>query len=82
MCGDTVLDKIRNNHIMLRVQVVYIEDKMRESRLRWFGHVIHRPPHALFNTKMLKRWKRVVFLYGSVEKNPNSIVHVGRKLGI
>jgi len=37
MCGHTRLDKIRNKVIRGKTQVVSIEDKMREARLRWFG---------------------------------------------
>ena len=43
MCGLTRLDMIRNEVIREIVGVASIEDKMRESRLRWFGHVQRRP---------------------------------------
>ena len=33
------LDKIRNAVIRERVGVALIEDKLRKTRLRWFGHV-------------------------------------------
>ena len=39
LCGYTRLDKIRNEVIRDLVRVATIEDKMRESRLRWFDHV-------------------------------------------
>jgi len=39
ICGYTRLDKIRNEVIRDLVKVAPIEDRMRESRLRWFGHV-------------------------------------------
>jgi len=39
ICGYMKLDKIRNEVIRDLVKVAPIEDKMRESRLRWFGHV-------------------------------------------
>ena len=46
ICGHTRLDKIRNEVIRSRIGVASIEDKMREIRLRWFGHVRRRPMNA------------------------------------
>lgn len=46
MCGHTRLDKIRNEVIRDKVGVASIGDKLRESRLRWFGHVLRRDPRA------------------------------------
>ncbi|XP_075106724.1 uncharacterized protein LOC142179624 [Nicotiana tabacum] len=40
MYGYTRKDKIRNEVIQDMVEVADVEDKLRESRLRWFGHVI------------------------------------------
>ncbi|KAD6796202.1 hypothetical protein E3N88_07098 [Mikania micrantha] len=42
MCGHTRLDRIRNETIRGRVGVTCISDKVREGRLRWFGHVRRR----------------------------------------
>jgi len=42
MSGHTRLDKIRNESIKEKVGVVPIEDKLREWRLKWFGHVKRR----------------------------------------
>ena len=42
MCGYTRMDRIRNGVIKDFVKVAPIEDKMRETRLRWFDHVIKR----------------------------------------
>ena len=39
-------DKIRNEVIYNKVGVVPIQEKMRETRLRWFGHVRRRPRDA------------------------------------
>jgi len=42
MCGYTRLDRIRNVMIREQVGVAPLEDKLRETRLRWFGHVKRR----------------------------------------
>ena len=46
MSGHTRLDKIRNEDIKSKLGVVSIVDKLREGRLRWFGHVRRRPSSA------------------------------------
>jgi len=46
ICGHTRLDKIRNEVVRGKVGVASIEDKMREVRLRWFGHLRRRPRDA------------------------------------
>ncbi|XP_019252905.1 PREDICTED: uncharacterized protein LOC109231721 [Nicotiana attenuata] len=40
-------DRIRNEVIRNKVGVAPVEDKFRESRLRWFGHVKRRDTDAL-----------------------------------
>jgi len=42
MCGNTRKDKLRNENIRTKIDVASIEEKMRENRLRLFGHVRHR----------------------------------------
>ena len=42
MSGYTLKDRIRNDHIRERVGVAPISEKMREYRLRWYGHVQRR----------------------------------------
>jgi len=39
MCGYTIMDRISNGVLRDLVKVAPIEDKLREVRLRWFGHV-------------------------------------------
>ena len=39
-------DKWRNEYVRGLVRIVPIEDKLRENRLRWFGHVHRRPLDA------------------------------------
>jgi len=46
MCGYTRMDRIRNGVIKDFVKVAPIEDKMRETRLRWFDHVKRRSVDA------------------------------------
>ncbi|CAL5409645.1 unnamed protein product [Camellia sinensis] len=47
MCGKTRHDRIRNECIREWVGVAPIEDKLRENRLRWFGHIQRRPTEAV-----------------------------------
>ncbi|VFQ94525.1 unnamed protein product [Cuscuta campestris] len=42
MCGKTRLDMILNEVIRRQVGIAPLEDKLREARLRWFGHVKRR----------------------------------------
>ena len=46
MCGYLRIDRIRNGVIRDLVKVALIKDKMRETRLRWFGHVKRRSVDA------------------------------------
>ncbi|GKE31111.1 hypothetical protein Tco_1450433 [Tanacetum coccineum] len=45
-CGKTIFDMIPNGVFRTNLQVVTIVNKMREGRLRWFGHVKRRPQSA------------------------------------
>ncbi|XP_070017308.1 uncharacterized protein [Nicotiana sylvestris] len=42
MCMHAMIDKIRNDDIREKVLVALIDDKMREARLKWFGHIQRR----------------------------------------
>ena len=46
ICGHMRLDKIRNEVISRKIGVASIEDKMRDARLRWFGHIRRRSRDA------------------------------------
>ena len=39
ICAHARLDKIRIEVIRGKIGVASIEDKMKETRLRWFGHI-------------------------------------------
>ncbi|GJZ59324.1 polyprotein [Tanacetum coccineum] len=45
-CGKTMVDMIPNGVFRAELDVDSIIDKMREGRLRWFGHVKRRPETA------------------------------------
>ena len=45
-CGKTIFDMIPNGVFRSNLHVVSIVNKMREGRLRWFGHVKRRPQSA------------------------------------
>jgi len=42
MSGVTKEDRIKNKYVRGSIGVASILDKMRENRLRWFGHVMTR----------------------------------------
>ncbi|PHT72481.1 ATP-binding cassette sub-family B member 7, mitochondrial [Capsicum annuum] len=46
ICGLTRGDRVRNETIREKFGVTSVEDKMREVRLRWFGHVMRRGMEA------------------------------------
>lgn len=49
MFGQTIKDEINNDDIHQKVQVLHIEDKMREGRLKWFDHILRRPSNVLLH---------------------------------
>ena len=51
-------DRIQNEEIHLKLGVAPINEKMRESRLRWFGHVQRRVINALAKKKELVQNER------------------------
>ena len=46
-------DKIRNEYIRSIVKVEHLEMKMREAKLRWYGHVMRRDQEYV-GKKMMK----------------------------
>ena len=47
MCGNTMMDRIRNQEFREKLGVASLFAKMRENRLRWFGHVQRKTHDAL-----------------------------------
>lgn len=54
MCGNTRKDRVRNEVIRAKVGAASIEEKLRENRLRWFGHVKRRPVGA--SVRRIEGW--------------------------
>ncbi|KAI5642476.1 hypothetical protein NE865_05503 [Phthorimaea operculella] len=50
--GVTRLDKVRNEYIRGSFKVAPIADKLKESRLRWFGHIMRRDDDYVVKTAM------------------------------
>jgi len=46
ICGHTRLNKISNEVIRGKLGVASIEDKIRDARFRWFGHIRRRSMDA------------------------------------
>ncbi|PHT56676.1 Delta(7)-sterol-C5(6)-desaturase 1 [Capsicum baccatum] len=46
MCGFTRADRVRNEIIWKKVGVTSVQDKMREVKFRWFGHVMRKGTDA------------------------------------
>jgi len=59
MCGYSRLDTIRNMVIREKVQVAPIEEKIKQTRLKLFGHVKRRSVNApVTKTITLKHCRR------------------------
>ena len=54
-CGHTRRDRIRNEDIREKLGVAPIEEKLVQYRLRWFGHIQHRPYDAPVRVEILGR---------------------------
>jgi len=63
ICGYTRIDRIRNRVIRDLVKVAPIKDKMREIRLRLFGHVKRRSMDA-----PVRRYQRINIPEGKRER--------------
>ncbi|VDO23926.1 unnamed protein product [Haemonchus placei] len=72
-CGWTRVDRVRNEDVRTAIQTALVQLKMREQRLRWFGHVLRRPQSHLMREAMEfevqdkrprgapeKRWRDVI----------------------
>ena len=51
MCGNTMTDRIRNQEFREKLGVAPLCAKMRENKLRWFGHVQRKTHDACIRVK-------------------------------
>lgn len=62
MSGETKKCRIKNKHARESIGIAYIVKKLRENRLRWFGHIINKgKPEAVRMVfkrrgRELKKW--------------------------
>ena len=68
------LDRIRNDVIREKLGVMPIKDKIKEARLRWFGHIKRSPNAPMRRCEMIdilgckiarpkKSWNEVIRIY-------------------
>ena len=50
--GKTRLDKIKNENIRQQLEIVPIAEKMRDSRLRWYGHTLRSNEDTVAKTAL------------------------------
>jgi len=60
MCGYIRADTIRNAMIRDKAGVTHIEDKIREAKLRWFGHIRRTSMDAPMRRWELPEYRRGV----------------------
>nr|GEY08475.1 hypothetical protein [Tanacetum cinerariifolium] len=61
-CGKTILDMILNGAFRRNLQVATIVNKMREGRLRWFGHVKRGTPKLWWEDRPKTDLKELLLL--------------------
>ncbi|KAK3560215.1 hypothetical protein QTP86_000764 [Hemibagrus guttatus] len=79
--GVTRLDRIRNEYIRGTAHVGRLGDKVREARLRWFGHVQRRDKLGIWNCKH-GTWNSELGTLNSEHGTWNSKLLMGDDLGI
>ncbi|VFQ71742.1 unnamed protein product [Cuscuta campestris] len=77
MCGKTRLDRISNEVIRRQVGMAPVEDKLREARLRWFGHVRRRDADA-----PVRRCERITVIRGRGRPKKNWEELIRKDLGL
>ena len=53
--GKTKLDRVKNEDIRRKILVGKFSDKLRETRLRWLGHVVRR--NEEYVGRRMKKWR-------------------------
>lgn len=63
------VDRIQNEEICLHIGVALIEEKMWESRLRWFGHMKKRAILSKLREQKRGGGRRKITLVEVIKKN-------------
>lgn len=63
------VDRIQNEEICLQIGVALIEEKMWESRLRWFGHMQKRAILSKLREQKRDGGRRKITLVEVIKKN-------------
>ena len=62
--GNTQKDKIKNVDIHLKIAIAPLDEKMKESCLRWFGHVQRRASNKLVRKSELIYVEKQIYQIG------------------
>jgi hypothetical protein len=57
ICGHARKDRIRNDDIQNKLEVAPNQEKVVQSRLRWFGHIQRRPLETQVRSGILSRYE-------------------------
>jgi hypothetical protein len=55
ICGHTRRDRVRNDDIREKLGVTPVDEKLRQHRLKWFGHIQMRLTEALIHNRVIRR---------------------------
>lgn len=53
MSGATLMDRIKMENILGKLEVIPIKDKIRENHLKWFVYVHRRPINITLSKKLI-----------------------------
>ena len=80
MCGYMRLDRIRNEVAREKIGAAPAKDKMRETRLRWFGHLKRMSENAPVKRCETINFSRCMRGKGRPKKSCNKVIKNDLKL--